>query len=184
MIKLVKKEKTIKKLKVDHESYTKKYTVDLKMKDYKKNLNNTPDNISNSDNEKSLQEELDKKNNEIIEINKELNLFKDKLERCENRLLNVINEKKELWHENQKYEFMELDLKLQNFDNLKGKIFKAIHRVDVTEKLLDESKKDVEALKIIINDYENLSFLDFIRNKKPNSLIKYIEDNNIDEKEK
>ena len=68
---------------------------------------------------------------------------------------------------------MELDLKLQKSNDFKEKLQKAEHRVNITKKLLDDSKEEIAILKDIIKDYDNLKFFDFIRNKKPNSMILY-----------
>ncbi|MDR0900158.1 MAG: hypothetical protein LBM26_00700, partial [Methanobrevibacter sp.] len=56
---------------------------------------------------------------------------------------------------------------------LEQEFFKSQHRVDISKKLLFEASMEIAILKRIINDFENMGNIDFIKNKKPNSLIYY-----------
>ena len=92
---------------------------------------------------------------------------------CEKKISLIINEKNELLDKIHQYELMKLDLKLQKSNDLKEKIQKAEHRVNITKKLLDNSKEEIVMLKNIIDDYDKLGFFDFIMNKKPESVRLY-----------
>lgn len=122
---------------------------------------------------KSLKKELDVKNKELEKSNKLIESHKLKQEQCEEKISLFVDEKKELSDKIHQYELMELELKLQNSNDFKGKLQKADHRIDITKKLLDDSREEVAILKNIINDYDNMGFFDFIRNKKPDSMILY-----------
>jgi len=122
---------------------------------------------------KSLKEKLNIKNEELEKSNKSLNFHMLKNEEYEKKILILIKEKNESLDKIHNYELMELDLKLQKSNDFKEKLQKAEHRISITKKLLDDSKEEIAILKDIIRDYDNLKFFDFIRNKKPNSMIVY-----------
>ncbi|MDR2967156.1 MAG: hypothetical protein LBU74_04345 [Methanobacteriaceae archaeon] len=122
---------------------------------------------------KSLKKKLNKKNKELEKSKKTLNFQINKEKQCEQKISLIINEKNELLEKIHQLELMKLDLKLQKSNDLKEKIQKAEHRINITKKLLDDSKEEIAMLKNIIDGYEKLGFFDFIRNKKPDSVRLY-----------
>lgn len=122
---------------------------------------------------KSLQEKLNVKNEELKKSNKMLKFYITKHEEYEKKISHFIKEKNELLDNINQYELMKIDLKLQKSNDLKERIQKADHRINITKKLLDDSKEEIAMLKNIINDYDKIGFFDFIRNKKPNSMKLY-----------
>lgn len=121
----------------------------------------------------SLKEKLNLKNKELKKSNKILKFHIANQEQYEKKISLFIDEKNELLDKIHQYELMKFDLKLQKTNDLKEKLQKAEHRINITKKLLDDSKEEIAMLKNIINDYDNIGFLDFIRNKKPDSMKLY-----------
>ena len=117
----------------------------------------------------NLKEELDFTKKELTKAKSEMKLIEDKLDYCQNRLLDIRNEKDNLKKELKNFEFVDIDAKLKEVDLLKTDFLKQQHRLEITKDLLEESRKEITLLKKILNDLLNMSNLDFIRNKYPES---------------
>jgi len=120
-----------------------------------------------------LKKELKATKSELIKIKSDIKLIEDKLIYCQDRLLDIRNEKDNLQKKVNDYEFLDIDTKLKEANILKNDFLKQKHRIEITKELLDDSREEIILLKEIINDLKNMSNLDFIRNKYPKSLKKH-----------
>ncbi|KZX14761.1 hypothetical protein MBCUT_19550 [Methanobrevibacter cuticularis] len=120
-----------------------------------------------------LKKELKSKKIQLNKANERIATLNKMLDSCHERLDNNINEKSKLYDEVQKFQVMKLNLQLKKLEDIEQKFLKSEHRAEVTKKLLDDSKREIAILKRIINEFENLSFYDFIRNNRSNSYSKY-----------
>ncbi|MCL2157130.1 MAG: hypothetical protein FWH54_03810 [Methanobrevibacter sp.] len=123
--------------------------------------------------EKNSCEEIESLTEELKKSNETLKILKLEQQQCEKKISHFIDEKNELLDKIHQYELMKLDLKLKKYTDMEEKLQKGEHRISISKKLLDESRDEIKLLKNIINDYENIKFLDFIRNKKPDSVGVY-----------
>jgi uncharacterized coiled-coil DUF342 family protein len=117
----------------------------------------------------NLKEELDNTKKELIKTKSEMNLIEDKLDYCQNRLLDIRNENDDLKKELRKYELIGVDKKLEEADKLKIDFLKQKHRLKITKELLDESRSEINLLNEVIQDFKELSNIDFVRNNYPKS---------------
>ncbi len=115
---------------------------------------------------KELEAELAKKESEI-------EFFKDKINTNQEIILDVIDEKKLLKNEIEKYERKELDMKLNNYMDLQRKHHKVEHRLFVTKNLLDEAHEKMEFQAKVIEDLEKRGLTDIILRRYPHSHQKY-----------
>jgi hypothetical protein len=127
-----------------------------------------------------LEVKLRKKQLEISEL-------QEKLQDREELVLDMINGKKILDKRIRDLELMELSLKLDEFEKLKIEHRKLEHRTQITKKQLDaarnkiesqkkyvaEAKERVEFMEKVIKDLEKRGFTDLIRNRYPETFIKY-----------
>jgi hypothetical protein len=127
-----------------------------------------------------LEERLRKKNFEISEL-------KEKLQDKEELVLDMIKAKKILDKRISDLELLQLNLKLDDFEELKMEHRKLEHRTQITKKQLDEArnkiesqkkyvaeaKERVEFMEKVINDLEKRGFADLIRNRYPETFIEY-----------
>lgn len=115
---------------------------------------------------KELEAELAKKESEI-------EFFKDKINTNQEIILDVIDEKKLLKNEIEKYERKELDMKLNNYMDLQRKHHKVEHRLFVTKNLLDEAHEKMEFQAKVIEDLEKRGLTDIILRRYPHSHQEY-----------
>lgn len=115
---------------------------------------------------KELEAELAKKKSEI-------EFFKDKINTNQEIILDVIDEKKLLKKQIEKYERKELDVKLNNYMDLQRKHHKVEHRLFVTKNLLDEAHEKMEFQAKVIEDLEKRGLTDVILRKYPDSYQEY-----------
>jgi len=124
-----------------------------------------------------LKKELKATKSELTKAKSDIKLIEDKLDYCQDRLLDIRNEKDNLQKKVNDYEFLDIDTKLEEVAVLKNDFLKQKHRLEITKELLDDSREEIILLKEIIKCFKNMSNLDFIRNKYPESLnqhyIKY-----------
>ncbi|RBQ23854.1 hypothetical protein ALNOE001_06450 [Candidatus Methanobinarius endosymbioticus] len=124
-----------------------------------------------------LNKELEQTKKELGKTKSELKLLEDKLDYCQNRLIDIRNEKDNLINRINKYESIDIDTKLKEAEHLKNDFLKQNHRLKITKDLLDDSREEVSFLKDIVQDFKNISILDFMRKKYPENInthfIKY-----------
>lgn len=122
-----------------------------------------------------LKRELYQKNKELEESKKTITKLYNIIESCHERLEINILEKNKLSNKVQKFEIKKLDIQMKNFEEAQQKLFKSQHRVDVSKKLLFEANREIALLRKIIQDFENMSIFDYIKDKKPYCLDYYKE---------
>jgi len=114
---------------------------------------------------------------ELVKVKSDVKLIEEKLDYCQSRLLDIRNEKNNLLKKINEYDLLDINSKLEEVNILKNDFLKQKHRLQITKELLDDSREEIILLNRIIDDFKNLSFFDFIRNKYPDSLnhhyIKY-----------
>lgn len=120
-----------------------------------------------------LKEELKITKLELTNLKSDLNLVEDKLEYCQNRLLDIRDEKDDYKKIINHYENLDIDRKLEDASKLKNDFLKQKHRLEITKDLLDDSREEIAMLKEILNDFKNMSLFDFIRKNYPESLHKH-----------
>ena len=132
----------------------------------------------------NLKKQLESTEKELVKTKSDLKLVESKLEYCQERLLDIRNEKDELLKKVRSYEVKNIDMELKEAQLIKHDFLKQKHRLEITKELLDESRKEVVLLKEIVEDFKNTKNIDFIRNKYPKSFnlynIKYNEYNRYD----
>jgi len=117
-----------------------------------------------------LKKELEATKSGLKKAKSDIKLVEDKLDYCQDRLLDIRNEKDNLQKKINDYEFLDIDTKLEEIAILKNDFLKQKHRLKITKELLDDSREEIILLKEIIEGFKNLSNIDFIRNKYPESL--------------
>lgn len=124
-----------------------------------------------------LNEEVKYIKKELTNTKSELKLVEDKLEYCQNRVIDIRNEKDALLKKVNDYESLNVTEKLKEAEKIKQNFLKQDHRLKITKNLLDDSREEVILLKKIIEEFKDLSTLDFICKKYPENInlhfIKY-----------
>ncbi len=113
-----------------------------------------------------LQTEIRARDKEIIRLQ---NIIDDSKE----RIHDVIQEKGSLKDQINQYELKEVDLQFGKFEELKNHYNKLEHRLNITKEQLDGARKQIQLQNQVILDLEKLSFIDFIRNRYPESYNTY-----------
>jgi chromosome segregation ATPase len=135
------------------------------------NLDN-PDN--NNDNEPQNDKLLIKKlNKEIIEKNNEINQLKNRLTESQERIHDIILDKDSLKKQINNFELKQLDIQFGKFEDLKNDYNKIKHRLNVTKEHLDIARDQIIFHEKVIEDLENRGFMDYLRNRYPESFIEY-----------
>lgn len=116
----------------------------------------------------------------IRELEKELRnressieLLRERLKNNEGMLQDAIEEKNQF-----KGRIREHDLnqaKIDQYQNLQEDHHKAVHRLQVTKKQLDEAREEIDILKEIVDDLANRGLWDHIHGKYPESFEEYKE---------
>jgi chromosome segregation ATPase len=133
------------------------------------------DNPENNDdkghqNDKLLIKKLYK---EIVEKNNEINQLQNKLSESQERIHDIILDKNSLKKQINNYELMQLDIQFGKFEELKNDYDKLKHRLNVTKEQLDIAREQITFNNKVIEDLENRGFIDYLRNKFPESFIDY-----------
>jgi len=121
----------------------------------------------------NLKEQLNSTKKELAETKSELKLVENKLTYCQDRLLDIRNEKDDILKKLRKYEIQNVDMELKKAQLTKDDFLKQKHRLKITKEFLDESREEVVLLKEVIEDFKNTKNIDFIRNKYPDSFHRY-----------
>lgn len=117
-----------------------------------------------------LNEELKYIKKKLTNTKSELKLVEDKLEYCQDRVIDIRNEKNALLKKANYYESCNIDEKLKEYEKLKQDFLKQEHRLKITKNLLDDSREEITLLKEIIEEFKNLSILNFIRKIYPENI--------------
>lgn len=125
-----------------------------------------------SQNDKLLIEKL---NRELAEKNNEIKLLQTKFIDSQDRIHDIIIEKDSLKKQINQYELKELELQIGKFEELKNNYNKLEHRLNITKKQLDEARNQIIFHRQVIEDLENRSFMDYLRNRFPESFVDYKE---------
>ena len=148
--------------------------VNMSLKKDKNNANLESDTQKddNSSVEK-LENEMKRKNNEIIEIQK-------KFEDAQERIHEVIIQKSSFEKRVNELELKELNLQFVKYDELKNKFSKLEHRMQITKKQLDDARNHIELQKQriklmekVIENLENRGLKDYLLRKFPETFIEY-----------
>jgi chromosome segregation ATPase len=147
------------------------------MKELSRNNIDNPDSKDNTGaqnnkttDDKLLIEKLDK---EIKDQNKTIIQLQNKLLDTEERIHDIILDKASLKKQINKFELKELDIQFGKFEELKNDYNKIEHRLNVTKKQLDDARNNIEFYKKVIDDLENRGFMDYLRNRFPESFVNY-----------
>ncbi|MGB9201156.1 hypothetical protein [Methanobacterium sp.] len=132
------------------------------------NTNNKNDN--GAQNDKLL---IKKLNKEIAEKNNEISQLKNKLTDSNERIHDIILEKGSLKKQINNFELKELDIQFGKFEELKNDYNKLEHRLKITKEQLDKTRLQIVFYTKVIEDLENRGFIDYLRNKFPESFINY-----------
>ncbi|MGB7969684.1 MAG: hypothetical protein WCF28_08950 [Methanobacterium sp.] len=132
------------------------------------NTNNKNDN--GAQNDKLL---IKKLNKEIAEKNNEISQLKNKLTDSNERIHDIILEKGSLKKQINNFELKELDIQFGKFEELKNDYNKLEHRLKITKEQLDKTRLKIVFYTKVIEDLENRGFIDYLRNKFPESFINY-----------
>ena len=132
------------------------------------NTNNKNDN--GAQNDKLL---IKKLNKEIAEKNNEISQLKNKLTDSNERIHDIILEKGSLKKQINNFELKELDIQFGKFEELKNDYNKLEHRLKITKEQLDKTRLQIIFYTKVIEDLENRGFIDYLRNKFPESFINY-----------
>ena len=103
------------------------------------------------------------------------------------RIHDVVDEKIILEKRLNELEFKDISLQFGKFEELKKESNQLVHRLQVTKKQLDNSRKQIksqnqivedskdqiEFMELVIHDLENRGLADFIRNRFPESFKNY-----------
>lgn len=127
--------------------------------------------VFNNEDEDST-EELKK---ELIHKENEISKLEEMLENTMDRLHDVVAEKKLLEERINEVELQEIGLKFKNFNELQDNYCKLEHRTKITKNQLDDVRARAELQEGVIEDLENLGFLDFLLGRVPESLVEYRE---------
>ena len=132
------------------------------------NTNNKNDN--GAQNDKLL---IKKLNKEIAEKNNEISQLKNKLTDSNERIHDIILEKGSLKKQINNFELKELDIQFGKFEELKNDYNKLEHRLKITKEQLDKTRLKIVFYTKVIENFENRGFIDYLRNKFPESFINY-----------
>lgn len=135
------------------------------------NENEDSTGVFNNEDEDST-EELKR---ELIHKENEIRKLEERLEDTMDRLHDVVAEKRLLEEKINEVELQEIDLKFKNFNELQDNYCKLEHRTKITKNQLDDVRVKVEFQEKVIEDLENLGFLDFLLGRVPESLVEYRE---------
>ena len=113
-----------------------------------------------------LKVESVRKDEEIIQLNEKLSITQD-------RLLDIIQEKKLLEERKTELELKNIEIELENFQKLKNEHNKLSHRSQVTKKQLDQARVDIKIQEQVITDLEKRGFLDYLLRRFPESFQDY-----------
>jgi chromosome segregation ATPase len=116
---------------------------------------------------------IEKLKTEIRARDKEIISLQNMLDDSKERIHDVIQEKGSLKDQINQYELKELNLQFGKFEELKNHYNKLEHRLIITKERLDEARKQIQLQNQVILDLEKLSFIDFIRNRYPESYNTY-----------
>ena len=142
------------------------------MKELPRTNSDNPDN--NNDEGPQKDKLLIKKlNNEIVEKNKEINQLQNKLSESQERIHDIILDKDSLKKQINNFELIQLDIQFGKFEDLKNDYNKLKHRLNVTKEHLDIARDQIKFHEKVIEDLENRGFMDYLRNKFPESFIEY-----------
>lgn len=118
---------------------------------------------------------IEKLNRELAEKNNEIKLLQTKFIDSQDRIHDIIIEKDSLKKQINQYELKELELQIGKFEELKNNYNKLEHRLNITKKQLDEARNQIIFHRTVIEDLENRSFMDYLRNRFPESFVDYKE---------
>ena len=118
---------------------------------------------------------IEKLNRELEEKNNENKLLQNKFIDSQDKLHDIIIEKDSLKKQINQYQFMELDLQIGKFEDLKNNYNKLEHRLTITKEQLDEARNQIISHRQVIRDLENRGFMDYLRNRFPDSFVDYKE---------
>lgn len=134
-------------------------------------LNNEIDRDSeDTGSEEPTVEELEK---ELVVRENEINQLSKKLADANERIHDVIVDKKTLQNKINEFELKDIDLEFGKHEDIKIKHNKLQHRMQVTKKQLDDARERVKFLESVISSLENRSVLDRIRRRYPEPYLNY-----------
>ena len=118
---------------------------------------------------------IKKLNKEIVEKNNEIIQLQNRLSESHDRIRDIIFDKNSLEKQINNFELMQLDIQFGEFEQLKNDYDKLKHRLNVTKEQLDVARDQIIFHKKVIEDLENRGFIDYLRNKFPESFVNYKE---------
>jgi chromosome segregation ATPase len=116
---------------------------------------------------------IEKLNKEITDQNKVIIKLQNKLLDTEEKIHDIILDKASLKKQINNFELKELDIQFGKFEELKNDYNKIEHRLNVTKEQLDDARNNIEFYKKVIEDLENRGFMDYLRNRFPESFVNY-----------
>ena len=147
------------------------------MKELSRNNIDNPDikDDTGAQNNKTKDDKLliEKLNKEITDQNKVIIKLQNKLLDTEEKIHDIILDKASLKKQINNFELKELDIQFGKFEELKNDYNKIEHRLNVTKEQLDDARNNIEFYKKVIEDLENRGFMDYLRNRFPESFVNY-----------
>jgi chromosome segregation ATPase len=147
------------------------------MKELSRNNIDNPDikDDTEAQNNKTKDDKLliEKLNKEITDQNKVIIKLQNKLLDTEEKIHDIILDKASLKKQINNFELKELDIQFGQFEELKNDYNKIEHRLNVTKEQLDDARNNIEFYKKVIEDLENRGFMDYLRNRFPESFVNY-----------
>jgi chromosome segregation ATPase len=147
------------------------------MKELSRNNIDNPDikDDTEAQNNKTKDDKLliEKLNKEITDQNKVIIKLQNKLLDTEEKIHDIILDKASLKKQINNFELKELDIQFGKFEELKNDYNKIEHRLNVTKEQLDDARNNIEFYKKVIEDLENRGFMDYLRNRFPESFVNY-----------
>ncbi|MDR3222643.1 MAG: hypothetical protein LBT66_02740 [Methanobrevibacter sp.] len=127
-----------------------------------------------------LKNEINSLKTQIAEQQKE---SRNEISDLKKKIFRLHNEKSTLSRDVEINEVKEIDHKLKDVEKLKQDLLKSQHKNTVIKDILDETREDINSLKkdkeeliAIIEDFDNLGFIDAVKHKKPDSYYEFFKE--------
>ena len=139
-------------------------------------MNNNHEDIQSD----SKDEEIRELRSKLKNRDKTIDSLKEKLDSNKLMLQDILTQKNEVKKKIQEHELKMVDAKLNQYQQLQEKHQKTLHRLQVTKKHLDNSNiqnkkllKKEEEMQRVIEDLLKRGLMDHLRNRYPESYLKY-----------
>lgn len=134
------------------------------------------------DDQDSLIERIEELETELSKKNQALMYHEEEISDLKYRIQEVVADKRKISDKLDKFQLMQIELKINDYNSLKDDYNKLKHRTDITKKLLDQARNDLFRLKMVLADLEKRGLLDFLLGRYPESYQEYKRDSNEESK--